>query len=70
MPGGIIFYALPRVVPAKPVITALGWGFLYGVTVYPVYDLTNRATLWEWPIRLAIVDIGWGGFSALLSPPL
>ena len=39
----------------------MGWGFLYGITVYAVYDLTNRATLREWPARLAAVDIAWGG---------
>ena len=62
LPGGIVLFALPRVDPANPIVSALGWGFLYGVVVYGVYDLTNRATLRVWPLRLAVVDIGWGGF--------
>lgn len=62
LPGGIILFALPRVDPANLLGSALGWGFLYGVTVYAVYDLTNRATLHHWPLRLVAVDIAWGGF--------
>ena len=61
LPGGIVLFALPRVDPLNPLWSALGWGFLYGVTVYAVYDLTNRATLRHWPVRMAAVDICWGG---------
>lgn len=61
LPGGIVLFALPRVDPVRPLVSGLWWGFLYGVTVYSVYDLTNRATLRHWPVRMAAVDICWGG---------
>jgi len=61
LPGGIVLFALPRVDPLNPLWSALLWGFLYGVTVYAVYDLTNRATLRHWSVRMAAVDICWGG---------
>lgn len=61
LPGGIVLFALPRVDPSNPVWSALGWGFVYGVIVYAVYDLTNRATLRHWPVKMAAVDICWGG---------
>lgn len=60
--GGIIIFALPRVDPLTPVLSGLAWGALYGVTVYAVYDLTNRATLAHWPLKLVVVDMCWGGF--------
>lgn len=60
--GGIMVFALPRVDPLQPVISGLLWGALYGVTVYAVYDLTNRATLAHWPLKLVAVDMCWGGF--------
>lgn len=60
--GGVVLFALPRVDPLKPVISGLLWGALYGLAVYAVYDLTNRATLEHWPLKLAAVDICWGGF--------
>jgi uncharacterized membrane protein len=62
IPGGILLFALPRVDPANPLISAIGWGFVYGVTIYSIYDLTNRSTLRHWPIKLVCVDICWGGF--------
>lgn len=61
LPGGVVLFALPRADPANLAVTALAWGALYGVSVYSVYDLTNRATLRHWPVRLAAVDIAWGG---------
>lgn len=60
--GGIIIFALPRVDLLKPMASGLAWGALYGVTVYAVYDLTNRATLAHWPLKLVVVDMCWGGF--------
>lgn len=61
LPGGVVLFALPQVDPANLILTALLWGALFGATVYAVYDLTNRATLRRWPIKLVVVDIVWGG---------
>ena len=35
--------------------------FLLGVFVYGVYDFTNLATLREWSVELAAIDMIWGG---------
>jgi uncharacterized membrane protein len=35
-------------------------GGLFGFFAYATYDLTNFATLRDWPIKVAIVDIAWG----------
>ena len=59
--GGMVLFALPRVDPLEPLVSGLLWGALYGLTVYAVYDLTNRATLNHWPLKLVAVDICWGG---------
>lgn len=40
---------------------------LVGLTAYGVYDLTNLATLRQWPLRLAIVDTAWGTFASTLA---
>lgn len=39
-------------------------GALYGFFTYATYDLTNLATLRDWPIFLTVVDIVWGTFLA------
>ena len=61
IPLGIILFALPRVSPSGEFLSALFWGFLYGVTLYGIYDMTNYAMLQGWPIRMVFVDICWGG---------
>jgi uncharacterized membrane protein len=35
-------------------------GLLFGLVAYGAYDLTNQATLKEWPIIVTIVDMAWG----------
>ncbi|SHF95279.1 Uncharacterized membrane protein [Desulfacinum infernum DSM 9756] len=61
IPAGILLFALPRVNPANPFFSALAWGFLYGVTLYGVYDFTNLSTLDKWPVALSFADTAWGG---------
>lgn len=45
IPLEILLFALPRVNPEGGLLSALFWGFLYGVTLYGVYDFTNLSTL-------------------------
>jgi uncharacterized membrane protein len=35
---------------------------LFGFIAYATYDLTNLATLRDWPFMLSIVDMIWGSF--------
>ena len=43
-------------------------GAFFGLCAYGTYDLTNQATLRNWPAYLSVVDIIWGtmlsGFAA------
>jgi len=61
IPLGIILFVLPRSTPSDPYLTGLGWGFLYGVILYAVYDFTNYAMLDRWSLKMTLVDILWGG---------
>ncbi len=59
IPLGVVLFALPKAVQGgSPYL----WGFLYGVILYGVYDLTNYSLLANWPWRMTIVDILWGGW--------
>jgi len=42
--------------------TAALYGAVLGFLCYATYDLTNRATLANWPMKLVLVDIAWGTF--------
>lgn len=35
-------------------------GAFFGLVAYATYDLTNQATLRDWPLTLTLVDMGWG----------
>jgi uncharacterized membrane protein len=62
LPLGVVLFALPRVDPAHLVASSLGWGALFGLTVYGVYDMTNMSTLERWPVKMVWIDICWGCF--------
>lgn len=38
------------------------YGAFFGIVTYGTYDLTNYATLKEWPGFLVVVDMLWGAF--------
>jgi uncharacterized membrane protein len=60
IPGGLVLFVRPLLQNSGTVGSALGWGALYGLVVYGVYDLTNRAILESWSLRMTIADILWG----------
>ncbi len=43
---------------------ALLFGAIFGLITYATYDLTNLATLKDWPLMVTIVDLGWGAVLA------
>ena len=45
----------------------LKYGFLFGVVVYGVYDLTAGAVLKNWDMKLGLIDILWGGIVYFLA---
>lgn len=57
MSAGLVVFVYPM---ATSVITAFALGALFGLVGYGLYDLTNLATLADWTVRFAIVDILWG----------
>lgn len=36
-------------------------GFILGLVAYGAYDLTNHATMKDWPMIVTVVDMLWGG---------
>ena len=37
-------------------------GAILGLVAYATYDLTNQATLRDWPLSITLADIPWGAF--------
>jgi uncharacterized membrane protein len=61
IPLGIVLFALPRVSQEHLVTSSLFWGFVYGIVLYGVYDMTNYSLVSKWSLRMSVVDILWGG---------
>lgn len=57
---GVIVFAVAPGLEARRWTTALGHGALLGLVAYATYDLTNQATLRDWPWRVTLVDLCWG----------
>ena len=57
--GTMIFAVYPGVVQDS-LLRAMIFGVLFGLFTYATYDLTNLATLKDWPVPIVIVDIIWG----------
>jgi uncharacterized membrane protein len=36
------------------------YGALFGLIAYATYDLTNLATIKDWPVIVTVVDLVWG----------
>jgi uncharacterized membrane protein len=59
---GVVFFAVAPGLESRRWTTALGHGALLGLVAYATYDLTNQATLRDWPWRVTIADLCWGTF--------
>lgn len=46
--------------PARTCRDAMWRGAVYGFCSYATYDLTNQATLRDWPWVVTAIDLAWG----------
>lgn len=68
---GIVIFAINPAFQSGSAMTALIYGAMFGFFAYATYDMTNYATLKDWPIEVVVVDVVWGavitGFSAFVG---
>ena len=57
---GILVFAVYPSVDEGSILHAVVRGALFGFFTYSTYDLTNLATLKDWPLSITIIDITWG----------
>lgn len=65
----LLYAAMLAVLVVAPAVAgqwSLGKVYLYGMALglaaYGAYDLTNHATLRDWPLVVTVVDMAWGAF--------
>ena len=65
--GAVVFVVLPGLNDGSLKLTVLR-AVLYGLVTYATYDLTNLATVKNWPVLVTVVDLLWGvGVSVIVS---
>ena len=58
--AGLIIFVISPAVEKHSWVHALLFGALFGLITYATYDLTNLATLKDWPLIVTVVDLIWG----------
>lgn len=64
---GVVVFAVKPGLERGRWTTALGLGALLGFVAYATYDLTNQATLRDWPWRVTVADLCWGTLATALA---
>jgi uncharacterized membrane protein len=57
---GIVFFAVRPALESQSPMRALVYGAMFGFFTYATYDLTNLATVKDWPVIVTIIDLVWG----------
>lgn len=57
---GLTFFAIYPGVTSGLLSKTVLYGALFGFFTYATYDMTNYATLKDWPVSIVVVDIIWG----------
>jgi uncharacterized membrane protein len=63
--GILVFVVLPGLEKGSLKTTLLR-AALFGLITYATYDLTNFATLKDWPVLVTVVDMMWGTVLSVL----
>jgi uncharacterized membrane protein len=61
---GLVTFVISPAVEKQSWIHALLYGALFGLITYATYDLTNLATIKDWPMLVTIIDLIWGSVLA------
>lgn len=65
---GLVIFVIAPAVQRGSWVYALLFGALFGFITYATYDLTNLATVKDWPLLVTVVDLAWGAaLGALVS---
>jgi uncharacterized membrane protein len=64
---GLLIFVIQPAIGKESIQHIIYYGMAYGFITYATYDLTNLATLKDWPIEITIIDLIWGTTLATLT---
>lgn len=60
--GALLYFVIDPAIADGSVWQGIWRGAFLGLVMYATYDLTNLATLKDWPLKITIIDLIWGTF--------
>lgn len=60
--AGVLYFCVYPAFDKDSLVKAVINGAFFGFITYATYDLTNLATLKNWPLPIVFIDIAWGSF--------
>jgi len=60
--AGLVFFVITPAIEKESLVYAITVGAFFGLITYGTYDLTNLATLKDWPVTITVIDLIWGTF--------
>ena len=64
--AGVVVFVVGPAVASGSLPKALLLGAFFGLVTYATYDLTNHATVKNWPWLVTVVDLAWGSTLSML----
>lgn len=58
--AALLFFVIDPALVKGSAWQAVWTGAFLGLVMYATYDLTNLATLRDWPLPVTLVDLAWG----------
>ncbi len=65
--AGIVLFCVEPAFKEKSWRKAAFLGAAFGFLSYGTYDVTNMATLRDWPVMMSVIDVSWGTALTALS---
>ena len=60
--AALVFLVIHPAIVARAPVQLLVSALVFGLATYAAYDLTNLATINNWPLSISLIDIAWGMF--------
>lgn len=64
---GLTVFVVTPAIGDKSTVQGISKGALFGLVTYATYDLTNLATVKDWPLLVTLVDLAWGATLCALT---
>jgi uncharacterized membrane protein len=60
--AGLVVFVINPGLAGGSIMKMLPRALFFGLVTYATYDLTNQATLRDWPVKVTLIDLVWGMF--------